>query len=211
MEDVPMKKNLMLAAAVAGLVGCGSTTTTDAGVDAGTTLDFSTPVKIVDYLEGKTMVMTGTDIPTSPLGFSENLYLAAATQCYNKVSIQTLAGNFIVTSDLGQLNRPDGGVVGTCDRTVKAATVAFTSSALLIEHVANNGGCFDITATYTGFKQEGRAKISADGKTVTMELYFAALGHRCADGAVGSGGVTVVTSAGSVAFTGNAQQVYRIP
>lgn len=210
-----MKKLLVFAALT--LVACGSTSTTDAGVvdsgvpDAGPK-DFSTSAKILGYLEGTTMVMTGADIPTSPNGFNENLNFGTNTQCYNKVSIQTLASNFIVTSDLGQFNAtPDAGIAGMCDRTIKTNTQSFTSTTVLIENVANNGECFDITVTYSGFSQSGRGKIAADGKTVTLELYFAAAHNRCADGAVGATGVTLSTQSGPVPFTGDAKQVYRIP
>lgn len=215
------KTTLVCSLAALGLVACGMPMpTTDAGVDAGTTTtdagtqmnDFSTSAKISAYLEGKTMVMTGTDIPSHPNGFSENINFGANTQCYNKVSISTLAGNFQVVSDLGTFNStPDAGAAGMCDRATKSNTVMFTSSALLIENVSNNGECFDITSTYTGFSQQGRGKISADGKTVTLELFFAATGHRCADGAVGATGVQLSTQGGPVPFTGNAKQVYRIP
>lgn len=211
-----MKKTILMCALM--LTACGQPMTTDAGVtdagttDAGTSNDFSTSAKILAYLEGKTMVMTGTDIPSHPNGFNENFNFGANTQCYNKVSIATLASNFQVTSDLGTFNAiPDAGIAGMCNRAVKSNTVSFTSSAVLIENVSNNGTCFDITSTYTGFSQQGRGSISADGKTVTLELYFAATGHRCADGAVGATGVQLATSGGPVAFTGNGKQVYRIP
>ena len=206
--------------AAVGVTACGSpmTTpdagvTTDAGVtDAGSGNDFSTSARILAWLEGKTMVMAGADIPTSPNGFNENLNFGANTQCYNKVAIAVLASNFQVTSDLGTFNStPDAGIAGMCDRTTKSNTVSFTSTAVLIENVQNNGECFDITSTYTGFSQQGRGKISADGKTVTLELFFAASGHRCADGAVGASGVMLSTANGPVPFTGDAKQVYRIP
>lgn len=216
-----MKKTLLMTALVTlGMFSCGQATpatdagtVTDAGTDAGTTaLDFSTSAKILAHLEGKTMVMTGTDIPSHPNGYNENLNFGASTQCYQKVSIATLAGQFQVTSDLGTLNTiPDAGIVGMCDRTTKSNTVSFSSSAVLIENVSNNGACFDITATYNGFSQQGRAQISADGKTFTMELFFAATGHRCADGAVGATGVQLATQAGPVPFTGNGKQIYRLP
>lgn len=208
-----MKKHLILVAAFAGLVGCGTVTTTDAGTthDAGVTLDLTTGPKILAYLEGRTMVMTGADIPSYPNGYNENLNFGASTQCYNKTSIAILGGNFNVTSDLGQFNAiPDAGIAGMCNRAVKTTTASFTSTAILVENVKNNAECFDITATYVGFKQDGRGMISADGKTVTLELYFAATGHRCADGAVGATGVKLSTTAGAVPFTGNALQVYRI-
>ncbi|PZR15347.1 MAG: hypothetical protein DI536_07785 [Archangium gephyra] len=221
-----MKKLLTMCAlaAVGGLVACGGgNMNPDGGTGGGSgggtasgggtgTNDFSTSARILAHLEGKTMVMQGDDIPTSPNGFNENIDFGASTQCYQKVSISTLASQFTVTSDLGTLNKmPDAGAVGMCDRTTKANTVMFTSMSVLIENVANNGECFDITSTYNGFKQEGRGSISADGKTVTLELYFAATGHRCADGAVGATGVQLATQAGPVAFTGNAKQVYRLP
>lgn len=211
-----MKNTILMGALM--LTACGQPMpTADAGVDAGVSdagsgNDFSTSSKILAYLEGKTMVMTGTDIPSHPNGFNENFNFGANTQCYNKVSIATLASNFQVTSDLGTFNSiPDAGIAGMCDRTIKSNTVRFTSSAVLIENVTNNGGCFDITSTYTGFSQQGRGSISADGKTVTLELFFAATGHRCADGAVGATGVQLATSGGPVPFTGNGKQVYRIP
>ena len=137
------------------------------------------------------MVMTGTDIPSHPNGFNENLNFGANTQVYNKVSISTLASNFQVTTDLGTFNStPDAGIVGMCDRATKSNTVSFTSTAVLIENVTNNGECFDITSTFNGFSQQGRGSISADGKTVTLEFFFNASGHRCADGAVGATGVS---------------------
>lgn len=211
-----MKKLLLTCAlvAVGGLVACGANPgPADGGTgDAGTSApDYSTSNRIFAHLEGKTMVMTGTDIPTSPNGFNENIDFGASTQCYQKVSIATLSSQFTVTSDLGTLNKmADAGIVGMCDRTTRANTVSFTSTAVLIDNVSNNGECFDITATFNGFKQEGRGSISADGKTVTLEFFFAATGHRCADGAVGATGVMLATQAGPVAFTGNAKQVYRV-
>jgi hypothetical protein len=63
---------------------------------------------------------------------------------------------------------------------------------------------------YTGFSQEGRGSLSADGSTLTLELFFAsqAANHRCAAGNPGTAGVTLTTTAGTQPFTGNAQQVY---
>lgn len=206
-------KKLLFAALALTVVACGSTTSTS---DAGT--DLSDGTKVLGFLEGKTMVMEGDDIPAYPNGYSEKMNLGSATQCYHKTTIQTLDHNFTVTSQLGTLqNAPTLYAVGTCDRTTVSTTLSpFTSTAVLIDNVQNNADCFDITATYTGFSQEGRGKISADGKTVTMELYFTgkAANHRCASGAVGSGSLAVTAQAdGGVAttpFTGNAQQVYRV-
>jgi hypothetical protein len=207
-------KKLLFAALALTVVACGSTTnTSDAGIE------LSDGTKVLGYLEGKTMVMEGADIPAYPNGLNENMNLGAITQCYHKTTIQTLDHNFIVVPLLGTLqNAPTAGSVGTCDRTtMSTAGTSFTSTAVLVDNVQNNADCFDITATYGGFSQEGRGKISADGKTVTMELYFGgkAANHRCANGAVGSGILAVTTQAdGGVAsttpFTGDAQQVYRV-
>ncbi len=175
-----------------------------------TVTKWDTANAINTWLEGKTLVMTGADIPTHPNGYTENMNLGASTQCYNKTTIAVLSGNFNVTSKLGTLNgAPNVGNVGVCDRaTVKGSDVVFSSNAVLVANVQGNAACFDVTVTYTGFSQEGRGKIAADGKTVVMELFFGgqATGHRCADGAVGAS--TVILK--SVAFTGNAQQTYRI-
>jgi len=61
---------------------------------------------------------------------------------------------------------------------------------------------------YGTFQQEGRAKFSADGLTMTLEIFFAGqtTGADCASGDVGSGGIV----RNGAAFTGNALQVYRL-
>jgi hypothetical protein len=193
-----------------GTTGGGGGTT---GGGGGMTLDLSTAAKINAYLEGKTMTMQGADIPSHPNGYNEDVNFGSASQCYAKVAISQLSGQFNVSSDLGTIvANADGGIVGACDHT-RVATAAFTSTAVLIDNVQGNATCFDITATYNGFSQEGRGKITDDGKTVTLELFFGgqATGHRCADGAVGATGVQISVQGNTVPFTGNAQQVYRIP
>lgn len=205
-------KKLLFAALALTVVACGSTTSNG---DAGT--DLSDGTKVLGFLEGKTMVMEGADIPAYPNGFSENVNFGSVTQCYHKTTIQTLDHNFNVATQFGTLqNAPTLYSVGTCDRTTVAGNQSFTSTAVLVDNVQNNADCFDITATYTGFSQEGRGKISADGKTVTLELYFPtkAAGYRCVNGAVGSGSLAVTAQAdggtATTPFTGNAQQVYRV-
>jgi hypothetical protein len=86
--------------------------------------------------------------------------------------------------------------------------LTFDSTAVLFENFKNNGACFDMTATYSAFQQEGRGSISADVKTLTLELFFKdqATGHRCADGDVGA---PTIKLPGAM-FTGNAKQVYTI-
>lgn len=194
-----MKKKLLSAVMLCtlGLVGCGGDTTPPPE-----TKKYDTAAKILAHLEGKSMVMEGANIPSHPNGYSEDLNLGSATQCYAKVSMAVAGGIFNVTSDLATVAN------GACDH-VKANVQTFSTTNVLIENVQGDGECFDVLFTYTGFAQEGRGKISADGKTVTLELFFKdqAVGIKCANGAVGSGNITLNKSA----FTGNAQQVYSIP
>ncbi len=196
-----MKKKLLSAVMLCtlGLVGCG-----DDGTDTGNTppaKKYDTSAKILAHLEGKTMVMEGANIPSFPNGYSEDRNLGSLTQCYAKVVMAVAGGVFNVTSDLGSVSS------GECDH-VKANEQKFATTNVLIENVKGDGECFDVLFTYTGFAQEGRGKISADGKTVTLELFFKdqAVGIKCANGAVGSGNITL----NKAAFTGNAQQVYVI-
>lgn len=201
-----MKKQLLSTVMLCtlGLMGCGDDQT-------GTPVDngpkFNTADKISTYLEGKTLVMEGANIPTEPNGFSENLNLGAATQCYVKVTMTVAGGHYDVTSDKGTLRANDSGGQ-TCDRTTKSEQTNFKSTGELIENVAADGSCFDVTYTYPNFKQEGRGQLSQDGKTLKLELFFEgqATGHRCANGAVGSQTVTF----NKQPFTGNAVQTYVI-
>lgn len=176
------------------------------GVGGGeSTLD--TVDKINAYLDGKTLTMGPDAVPTDPNGFNENVNFGNATQCYNKVTIKTSSALWNVTSDLGTLNdAPMAGDVGTCDHATVSGTVMFDSTAILFENVTAT--CFDITATYVGFSQEGRGRFSADGKTVDLEFYFGgqAAGHRCADGAVGDPTVKIK----GADFTGDAVQSYTV-
>jgi hypothetical protein len=171
---------------------------------------FDSADNIRNYLEGKKLLMEGTNIPTHPNGLDEDVNFEGVTQCYTKVEMSVASGNFQVTSTLGTLrDAPTKYSKGTCDHAVANGTPqVFTSNAVLIENVKADATCFDITLSYTGFKQVGRGSASADGKTLTLELYFegAASGATCAAGAVGSSTVVFATGA----FTGNAQQVYTI-
>ncbi|GAO01330.1 hypothetical protein [Anaeromyxobacter sp. PSR-1] len=201
-----MTKRIAIAALAAlALAACGGS---DSDPPSGPTLDTATAIGT--YLDGKRWVMTGNDIPTYPNGYSEDVNYGAATQCYNRVTLSMAASTWTTVSALGTLTgAPNAGDTGDCDRTTVLATLpAFNSNAVLIENVAAGGACFDITVTYTGFAQEGRGKFSADGRTMTLELFFSgqATGHRCANGAVGASSVTL----NGAAFTGNAQQVYRL-
>jgi uncharacterized lipoprotein NlpE involved in copper resistance len=196
-----MKKKLLSAMMLCtlGLVGCGEEH--DHDHDHDTEVKYNTADKVKTYLEGKTMVMEGANIPSHPNGFSEDVNYGSATQCYNKVTMRMAGGNFSVTSTMATVQ--DTG----CDH-VAAGELSFTSTAILVENVKADGSCFDITVTYNGFSQEGRGQISQDGKTAKLELFFSgqATGHRCAAGTVGAQTVTL----NSNAFTGNAVQTYTI-
>ncbi|MBK8480786.1 MAG: hypothetical protein IPL40_06385 [Proteobacteria bacterium] len=171
----------------AGVVARDARTAADAAVGN----PYNTVTAVTAFHDGKTLVMAGSNIPTHPQGADENMNLGTATQCLHKVTMKLNAGpQLVVTTELGTLNgAPTADSVGTCDRTtVFGAPLTFTTSALLIENVAADGSCFDLRATYTGFAQEGRGAIAADGRSARYELYIAgvATGHRCADGPLGS-------------------------
>ena len=188
---------------VALATGCGDDSTEDTGVD-----EPNEPAPDA-FLDGKTLVMEGADIPTHPNGFDENLNLGQATQCYHRTEIAIMAGTWSVTTDLGELrDAPMQGDVGTCDRAVRGTQLVFDSTTVLIGNVQGNGDCFDVTVTYPNFVQDGRASIDRDANTVAMELFFEsqAIGQRCGDGGVGSGGITL----SGEGFVGDAVQIYRI-
>jgi hypothetical protein len=195
-----------------GAAACGDDDdnggTPDAGGSPDAGLQLTSATQIFTFLNGKTMKMDGANIPSHPNGLNEDANYGQATQCYISVTMTSAAQQLSVTSVLGTLEgAPTVGSVGTCNHTLMSNTLSFTSTNVLIENVQGNATCFDITVTYSGFSQEGRGKIAADGKTMTLELFFAgAQGHRCASGAVGASGVMV----SGAAFTGNAQQVYTI-
>lgn len=202
-----MKKKLLSAVVLCalGVVGCGD------DVDQNPTPSvpkFDTADNIRTYLEGKALLMEGNSIPSHPNGLDEDVNYGSATQCYNKVEMKFASGNFAVTSTLGTLrDAPTTLSRGTCDRATVSNTQSFTSNTVAIENVSADASCFDITISYTGFKQVGRGNMSADGKTLTLELFFeGATGANCAAGAVGSSTVQV----NGAAFTGDAKQVYAV-
>jgi hypothetical protein len=202
-----MTKKLLSAALVGllSLAGCG-----DDDDNGGGGPDLTTPAGINAYLNGKTLLMTGANIPSHPNGLNEDVNFGAATQCYVSTQIQT-GTNWVVTSQLATLEgAPNTFDVGTCNHAVPFGTpLTFTSTNVLIENVEGNGDCFDVTATYPGFAQEGRAAFNAGATELRMELFFAgATGHRCADGDVGGG--NAITLSTGAAFTGDAVQTYVI-
>jgi hypothetical protein len=204
-----MKRNLLSALVLCalGTVACGGEDTTP---QQPAVPKFDTADNIRNYLEGKKLVMEGANIPSHPNGYDEDVNLGQATQCYQKVEMTVTGGNFAVNSVVGTLrDAPTVGSKGTCDHTVAAGNpLSFTSTAVLIDKVKADATCFDVSFTYPSFKQAGRGSMSADGKTLTLELYFEnqAVGASCESGAVGSPTVTL----NKAPFTGNAQQVYTI-
>lgn len=162
------------------------------------------------YFDGKTVVMEGDDIPAAPLGFDENVNLGSSTQCFHRITALLTPGPaFARTSELGTLEgAPSLGSLGACDRNHASGTIiTFETTSVLIENVANDGSCFDITLTFEHFAEQGRGHISADGTLLSLELYVLgqASGHSCAHGAVGSSGVLI----NGKPFDGDAVQRFR--
>ena len=189
-------------------VRVGATPDAGGGLPAAACTDCNA-AKVNAFLEGKRLLMRGDDIPSHPNGYSGDANLGQATQCYHQVTIEPLGGRWTTRSELGTLEgAADVGTEGVCDHDTLSSSLEFASTAILIENVAPDASCFDVIATYPGFTQEGRGGLSADGRTMVLELFFKdqALGNRCADGAVGSGNIRI----NDEAFTGDARQTYRI-
>jgi hypothetical protein len=207
-----MKKQLLSAVMLCalGVVGCGEDNPNPTPpIDTGP--KFNTEDKVFNHLEGKTMLMEGENIPDTPNGISEDLLIDPVTQCYNKVTMQMGARNLTVASVTAVVEGTSTQrTFGDCNRNNIRDTLApFTSTIVAISNVKEDGSCFDITVTFggRGFSQEGRGLITQDGTMLQLELYFpGAVGHRCADGAVGA--KTVTQQSGPV--TGNTVQKYVI-
>lgn len=170
---------------------------------------FASPSKLMAFLDGKTLNMSGARIPSHPNGYDEDLNFGQATQCYKQVTMRPGSGRVQVVSELGTLNgAPMAGDRGECDHGSLSAQLTFDSTAVLIENVKEDGSCFDFTITYPGFGQEGRGSVDAEGTTLVLELFFKdqATGHRCAAGEVGAPTVTLSQRM----FTGDARQTYTI-
>ena len=205
-----MKKKLLSAVVLCalGFAGCGDDT--DDQPKPPVVPKFDTESNIRTWLEGKKLLMDGANIPSHPNGYDEDINYGSASQCYVKVEMAVANNNFQVTSTLGTIkNAPAVGNKGECDHATPAGNpLNFTSTTSLIENVKADASCFDISITYTGFKQVGRGSLSADGKTLTLELFFEgqAVGATCAAGAVGSGNISLR----GAPFTGDARQVYTV-
>ncbi|RYZ40892.1 MAG: hypothetical protein EOO71_14165 [Myxococcaceae bacterium] len=204
-----MKKTLWSAMMLCtlGLSGCGDDAT-ETPQDNQPKLD--TPSNILAFLEGKTLVMEGDNIPSHPLSLDEDINWGSASQCFQKVTIGVGGNNFHVSSIPGTIRESSGvGQPGsTCDHAAPQNALVFDSKAVTLSNIAADGSCFEVLVDYGSFKQEGRASFSSDKKKLSMELYFEAraTGWHCADGAVGAKTVSV----SGVAFTGNSVQAYVI-
>ncbi len=208
-----MKKQLWstLMLCTLGLMGCGieDPPATNPPVDTGP--KYNTAAKLNAALVGKTLVMTGADVPSHPNGYDEDVNYGQATQCYKSVTMKVEGEQlYKVTSALGTLrDAPKVLDRGTCDHDAVSGQLEFTSTTVLLENVKDDGTCFDVTYTFPGgVVQEGRGVLSQDGKTLKLELFFTtqATGHRCASGAPGASGVTLQGKP----FTGNAVQTYTL-
>jgi len=205
-----MKKKLLSAVVLGalGFAGCGGD---DVAPPAPVVPKFDTESNIRTHLEGKKLLMEGANIPSHPNGYDEDVNYGPGSQCYQKVEMNIANNNFQVISTLGTIrNAPNVGNTGECDHaTANGNPLNFTSTVSLIENVKADASCFDISITFPGgLKQVGRGNLSADGKTLALELFFEgqAVGATCAAGAVGSGNITLK----GAAFTGNAKQVYVV-
>ena len=198
-----MKKKLLSAVMLCalGVVGCGDEDPVDPPVN---TPKLDSSANILAFLEGKTLLMEGANIPSFPNGYNEDIDYGPYTQCYQKVTMTIGGGNFKVDSIPGTVQG------GACQHELAKNPLSFTSTTVLIENVAADGSCFDVTFTFPGgVIQEGRGGFSADQKNLNLELFFTkqASGHRCANGAVGAAGTVTLNGA---PFTGNAVQKYVI-
>lgn len=170
---------------------------------------FDTAAKIMSYLDQKTLLETGSDLPSHPFGIVDNVNYGAATQCYNRITLSVAGGVIHNQIRLGTLlNAPSAGDQGTCDHNTLSSEVSYSSTAFAIDHVVGNGECFDVDVTYPAFATVGRGTISADGGVLRLELFFQgqATGMRCADGPPGA---PTVSQSGTP-FSGDAVQVFRV-
>ena len=170
---------------------------------------FTTREEILAHLEGKTLLMTGANIPSHPHGFNEDVNYGSSTQCYQSVTKQVSGGTFQETAVMGTLrDASSAGSRGECDHDTASSTLSFTTTSVLIENVQADGSCFDASFIYPGFQTQGRGSVSQDGLTLRLEVFFAgqATRHRCADGAPGARTVTL----NGQPFTGDAVQVYTV-
>ena len=201
---------VLTCACIAACGGGGDSGGEDAGGDSGEDtgpLVLDTPQEILDYLEEKTMTMEGDAIPSHPYGFYEGTNFGSATQCHQRVTVSQSGGGWHVAEVRGTLNGATNvGDMGTCDHATASGELSFDTTQVLFENVMAD--CFEVTLTFPAFTWEGRGKISADGHTLSLELFFdnQATGHHCMDGAVGSATVQL----NGQPFTGDAVQVYTI-
>ncbi|MEL6546408.1 MAG: hypothetical protein AAFQ82_17410 [Myxococcota bacterium] len=182
-----MKQKLMLLAGATALVlslaACGDdeetdNTNTNNNNNNSQALDFSSQTAILSFLDGKTMVMEGANVPAG--------LKIPITGCIDRTEIDIVSETLTVTSDVGA-------VVGdACDFTSVSTADSFVSTAVSFTNVASDGSCFDVEITYPGLAQEGRGAINADGTEFLFEVFAVNTfgGIRCSDGNPGDDTVT---------------------
>jgi hypothetical protein len=207
-----MKKQILSAVVLCalGLAGCGDDPVVVDPPD--TTPKLDSQANILAFLEGKTLLMSGANIPSHPNGYNEDIDYGAATQCYKSVTMSVAGGNFKVDSIPGTIEGSPGvgQPGGTCNHEVAKNPLSFTSTTLVMENVTADGSCFDVTFNFPGgLVQEGRGGFSSDQKQLKLELFFKgqATGSKCANGAVGADGTVTLNKA---PFSGKAVQTYVI-
>jgi hypothetical protein len=206
-----MKKQILSAVVLCalGLAGCGDDPVV---VDPPEKPKLDSQANILAFLDGKSLLMTGANIPSHPNGYNEDIDYGAATQCYKSVTMSVAGGNFKVDSIPGTIEGSPGvgQPGGTCNHDVAKNPLSFTSTSLVMENVTADGSCFDVTFNFPGgLVQEGRGGFSADQKQLNLELFFKgqATGSKCANGAVGADGTVTLNKA---PFSGKAVQTYVI-
>lgn len=207
-------KMLVLTMIVALSAACGDSAN---GVDNDAS-GFETSAQVQAHLANKTFVMQGEDIPESPLGFDADMNLGANTQCFYSTTLEFTDTGVSVETQPGTLNdAPNQGDKGTCDTSTPAGSpLSFSSNNVSISNVENGGDCFDINIAYTGFTQEGRGSLRADGTVLDLELFgegqVGAAQHRCETAGVGENDVTVTISGGATMEVpaGTAVQTYQL-
>jgi len=210
-----MKKKLLAAVMLCtmGLAGCGDETENPPNSNP---YPYDSQAEIMAHLEGKSLVSKGASLASHPVGANEDQNLGDVKVCYTQVELKVGGGKFTVTSTLGTLeNAPKLYDIGNCNHDVASGGLLgpYESTSVTLTNIKQDASCFDIDIAYTSFAHSGRGKLSADGKTLTLELFVKdkASGIRCADGEVGAKTVKFPTANGPIDFAGNAQQVYTVP
>lgn len=171
---------------------------------------FTTSADILAFLEGVTLVEEGSNIPSHPQGYSEDVNYGSATQCYSRVTVEVRRGQVHQQLVLGRLDgAPSVGSTGTCNHAVAVQQLDVSSTALELRNIQGDAECFDIDIVYSGYGLQGRGRIVPGAREVQLEIYFQdqATGMRCADGPVGAPRTVQLNG---MPFTGDAVQRFDV-